>query len=238
MQGTVSKYRVALKRKQRKWLQRVGEATNAQSLVGDSGEGHPAGSGTSEHQGHLPVALPGSAGRPMLVQAIPRRGSACLGRPTPFRPRSGDRAKGLAESHDRCGSAADEVRPRIFSLEPSRAFLVSPEALRLESQPLVAESILAVDGAQAAPHQHEEGRDAKAWLAAHPRVSFIFTPFHGSSLNQVEIWFSILTSKCLKNRAFNNVEELATAVCRFADHWNDDTAHAFEWTYTGKVLHA
>jgi len=83
-----------------------------------------------------------------------------------------------------------------------------------------------------------KGPDAKAWLAAHPRVSFVFTPFHGSWLNQVEIWFSILTSKCLKGRAFNNVAELATAIRRFADHWNRDMAHAFEWTYTGKVLHA
>jgi hypothetical protein len=55
---------------------------------------------------------------------------------------------------------------------------------------------------------------------------------------QVEIWFSILTSKCLKGRAFNNVAGLATAIRRFADHWNRDMAHAFEWTYTGKVLHA
>jgi hypothetical protein len=46
-----------------------------------------------------------------------------------------------------------------------------------------------------------------------------------------------LTSKCLKGRAFNNVAELATAIRRFADHWNRDMAHAFEWTYTGKVLH-
>lgn len=83
-----------------------------------------------------------------------------------------------------------------------------------------------------------KGDPAKAWLAAHPRVSFVFTPFHGSWLNQVEIWFSILTSKCLKGRAFNSVEELALAICRFADHWNDEMAHAFEWTYTGKVLHA
>jgi transposase len=83
-----------------------------------------------------------------------------------------------------------------------------------------------------------KGEDAKKWLAAHPRVSFVFTPFHGSWLNQVEIWFSILTSKCLRNRAFNNVDELAAAVCRFADTWNEEMAHAFEWTYTGKVLHA
>ena len=83
-----------------------------------------------------------------------------------------------------------------------------------------------------------KGPDAKAWLAAHPRVSFVFTPFHGSWLNQVEIWFSILTSKCLRGRAFSSVAELAAAIRRFAAHWNREMAHAFTWTYTGKVLHA
>lgn len=83
-----------------------------------------------------------------------------------------------------------------------------------------------------------KGPDAKAWLAAHPRVSFVFTPFHGSWLNQVEIWFSILTSKCLRGRAFANVAALAAAITGFATRWNREMARAFEWTYSGKVLHA
>jgi transposase len=83
-----------------------------------------------------------------------------------------------------------------------------------------------------------KGPDARAWLAAHSRVSFVFTPFHGSWLNQVEIWFSILNAKCLKGRAFSSVRDLAAAIRRFADRWNREMAHAFEWTYTGKVLHA
>lgn len=83
-----------------------------------------------------------------------------------------------------------------------------------------------------------KGPDAKAWLARHRRVSFVFTPFHGSWLNQVEIWFSILTSKCLKGRPFSSVDELAAAILRFAHRWNRELAHPFQWTYTGKVLHA
>lgn len=83
-----------------------------------------------------------------------------------------------------------------------------------------------------------KGADAKAWLAKHRRVAFVFTPFHGSWLNQVEIWFSILTSKCLKGRPFSSVDELAAAILRFAKRWNHELAHPFEWTYSGKVLHA
>lgn len=83
-----------------------------------------------------------------------------------------------------------------------------------------------------------KGPDAQRWLAAHPRVEFVFTPFHGNWLNQVEIWFSILTSKCLKGRAFDSVAKLAAAIMRFAANWNREMARPFNWTYTGKVLHA
>ena len=80
------------------------------------------------------------------------------------------------------------------------------------------------------------GQAAREWLAAHPRVSFVFTAFHGSWLNQVEIWFGILTTKCLRNRSFDRPSALATAIRRFARFWNKYHAHPFEWTYTGKVL--
>ncbi len=80
------------------------------------------------------------------------------------------------------------------------------------------------------------GAAAKEWLARHPRVSFVFTPFHGSWLNQVEIWFGILTSKLLRHASFHSVRALAGAVLRFARHWNEQMARPFRWTYTGRVL--
>jgi transposase len=80
--------------------------------------------------------------------------------------------------------------------------------------------------------------DVKAWLAAHPRFSFVFTPYHGSWLNQVELWFGILTAKCLRGRSFASVSALSKAVYRFTSRWNHELAKPFEWTYSGKVLHA
>jgi transposase len=80
------------------------------------------------------------------------------------------------------------------------------------------------------------GHDAQAWLARHPRVRFVFTPKHGSWLNQVEIWFGILTSHALRHRSFNGVRALANAIYRFAHYWNDRLAHPFAWTYSGRVL--
>jgi transposase len=82
------------------------------------------------------------------------------------------------------------------------------------------------------------GNAAKQWLAKHPRVRFVFTPKHGSWLNQVEIWFSILTSKALRHRSFDSLRALDNALYRFARYWNNSLARPFEWTYTGKVLKA
>lgn len=82
------------------------------------------------------------------------------------------------------------------------------------------------------------GKDAKAWLAKYPRFRFVYTPYHGSWLNQVEIWFSILTKKCLRFRSWDRPRKLATAVYRFVRRWNRDLAKPFKWTYTGKILQA
>lgn len=82
------------------------------------------------------------------------------------------------------------------------------------------------------------GKAAKKWLSSHPRVQFVFTPKHGSWLNQVEIWFGILTSKALRRRSFDDLRALDRAVYRFATYWNEYLARPFKWTYTGKVLAA
>lgn len=82
------------------------------------------------------------------------------------------------------------------------------------------------------------GEPARRWLRRHPRVSFVFTPYHGSWLNQVEIWFGILTSKCLRTRSFPSAAALSDAIYAFVAHWNSYMAKPFEWTYTGKVLAA
>ena len=40
------------------------------------------------------------------------------------------------------------------------------------------------------------------WLAAHPNVTFHFTPTSASWLNQVEIWFGIFSRKALAGASF------------------------------------
>ena len=69
------------------------------------------------------------------------------------------------------------------------------------------------------------------------RIVIHFTPFHGSWLNMIEIWFGILNQKCIKPRRFDNVEILKSTTLDFIDTWNEYFAHPFTWKYKGDGLH-
>jgi transposase len=66
------------------------------------------------------------------------------------------------------------------------------------------------------------------WLDAHPNVTFHFTPTSASWLNQIEIWFGILTRKALKGGSFDSTHDLANAIQDFCDAWHQN-AHPFIW---------
>jgi transposase len=75
------------------------------------------------------------------------------------------------------------------------------------------------------------------WCAAQrPKVTLHWLPTHGSWLNQVEIWFSILSRKCLRRASVRSTQDLRDLIHRFIKTWNTHFAHPFEWTYTGKPL--
>ena len=75
------------------------------------------------------------------------------------------------------------------------------------------------------------------WCAAHrPQVTLHWVPTHGSWLNQGEIWFSILSRKCVRRASVRSTQDLRDLIHRFITTWNTHFAHPFEWTYTGKPL--
>jgi transposase len=75
------------------------------------------------------------------------------------------------------------------------------------------------------------------WCAAQrPKIVLHWLPYHGSWLNQVEIWFSILSRKCLRRAHVGSTRELRSLIHRFIKTWNTYFAHPFQWTYTGKPL--
>jgi transposase len=74
-----------------------------------------------------------------------------------------------------------------------------------------------------------------AWLDAHPRWHFHFTPTHASWLNQIELFFSILSRRLLKRGIFTSKQDLKAQLLNFIDRYNP-TAKPFAWTYQGKPL--
>jgi len=73
-------------------------------------------------------------------------------------------------------------------------------------------------------HKPKEDR----WLHRHPRVHFHFIPTHASWLNQVEIWFSILSRQALRQASFSGVKDLRQAMDKFIAASNPQ-AHPLEW---------
>jgi len=74
---------------------------------------------------------------------------------------------------------------------------------------------------------HKPKRDR--WLSLRPNVHFHYTPTSASWLNQVEIWFSILSGKSLKGRSFQSLKELKAHIKDFIECYNE-TARPFVWT--------
>jgi transposase len=67
-----------------------------------------------------------------------------------------------------------------------------------------------------------------AWLDKHPNVHFHFTPTSASWLNQVEIWFGILSRKALRGLSARSTAELRQAIEAFIAAYGPK-AKPFKW---------
>lgn len=67
------------------------------------------------------------------------------------------------------------------------------------------------------------------WLARHRHVHIHYTPTHASWLNQIEIWFSILSGAALAGASFTAVQQVRDAIDAYITAYNP-AAHPFEWT--------
>jgi transposase len=75
------------------------------------------------------------------------------------------------------------------------------------------------------------------WNRSHgERFHFHYTPTHGSWLNQVELWFSILSRRVLRHGEFATPDAMVTTIERFIERWNRHEARPFRWTYEGRPL--
>lgn len=69
------------------------------------------------------------------------------------------------------------------------------------------------------------------WLDAHPERTFLFhfLPVHASWLSFIEVWFSILSRKCLRRAEFENATIATQRIEAFMLTYNTHMAHPFAW---------
>jgi len=79
-----------------------------------------------------------------------------------------------------------------------------------------------------ATHKHATIR---RWLSTRQRFHVHFTPTYSSWLNQVEIWFNIITQRAIRRGTFRNVHDLVTQIERFVHRYNR-RCQPFVWTAT------
>ena len=70
------------------------------------------------------------------------------------------------------------------------------------------------------------------------QVCFLYTPKHSSWLNQIEIWFGILSRKLLRRGNFVSQADLKVQLEKFIVYFNAVLAKPFKWTYDGKPCRA
>jgi transposase len=66
------------------------------------------------------------------------------------------------------------------------------------------------------------------------RIRFVYTPKHCSWMNQIEIWFSIISKRLLKRTSCCSLDELKNKILEFISFFNETMARPFKWTYEGK----
>jgi transposase len=80
------------------------------------------------------------------------------------------------------------------------------------------------------------GADVDGWLARHENVTFHYTPTGSSWLNQVEIWFGIITRQAIRRGTFKSVAHLIRRIKDYTRDWNEH-AEPFEWTASpGEII--
>jgi transposase len=77
--------------------------------------------------------------------------------------------------------------------------------------------------------------ETQRWLQRHGRFTMHYTPTYSSWLNQVERWFSELTTKKLRRATHRCVDELRCDINNWVEHWNDNP-RPFIWRKTADEI--
>jgi len=124
-------------------------------------------------------------------------------------------------------------RRRFVDFQAFLSGVIIPEALRRGVHTLI---LILDNGPTHAPKQ------LQAWLAAQVQthawpltIEVLWLPTNASWLDQIEIWFSVLTRKLLRPADFASVAALGQAIMEFVK-CDNQSAKPIQWTYTVEKL--
>lgn len=78
-------------------------------------------------------------------------------------------------------------------------------------------------------HKHAS---VKEWVAKNKLIELHHTPTYSSWLNQVEIWFNILSKDVLKGGVWHSKQQLVDQLMEYVKTYNKERAKPFKWTYS------
>ncbi len=82
-------------------------------------------------------------------------------------------------------------------------------------------------------HKHKK---VKQWLSGKRKIQIHFTPTYASWLNQIEIWFNILSKDVLKGGIWHSKKQLIDQLMEYIKTYNATKAKPFQWNYNGNPL--
>jgi transposase len=81
-----------------------------------------------------------------------------------------------------------------------------------------------------------KNQTVKEWLSKKRKIKLHFTPTYSSWLNQIEMWFNILSKNVLKGGIWKSSQQLVEQLMDYIKTYNKERAKPFQWNYTGNPL--
>jgi DDE superfamily endonuclease len=77
--------------------------------------------------------------------------------------------------------------------------------------------------------------EVRDWLAANPNITFHRTPVGASWINQIEIWFGLITRQAIRRGTFSSIRQLITTIENYITNWNAN-CKPFAWTANADAI--
>jgi transposase len=165
------------------------------------------------------------------IQALDRTQPMLPLRPGQVERRTHDyKRNGTASLYAALDIATGKVTTKLTKRHRAKEFL---EFLDLLDRRTQSAAVVHVILDNSSTHKTDE---VQAWLEAHPRFHFHFTPTSASWLNAVESWFSTLERRAVRRGVFSSVTELKRAIRAYVKAHNGRYAKPFVWTKSAETI--